>query len=135
MIFFADENISDRLAEMLDIFDRKNQVRAHKNYFEKGTPDIDWLREVASWDEKPILLCGDGRILKNKAERQVLKECDLMFVYLASGWMRLAWEEMAWKAIKAWPVIVKNVEHVLQPTLFEVSINGKIELKSKINRL
>ena len=135
MIFFTDENISDRLAAILDIFDRKNQICAHKDSFEKGVSDIEWLKKVSSWEEKPVVLCGDIRILKNKAERQVLKECDLMFVYLAGAWMKLGWNEQVWKATKAWPAITKAVGRVRYPSVFEVSINGKVGMVSPINKL
>jgi len=127
VIFFTDENISKRLAQMLDAFDRENEIRAHAQYFQEGVSDVVWMRAVSSWDDSVAVVCGDGRILKNEAEKRVLKECNLTFVYLASGWTRLPWEQMAWKAIKAWPSIRQEVLRARFPTLFEVSINGKIE--------
>lgn len=135
MIFFADENISERLARILDIFDQDNTVRAHGDYFPKGTPDTEWLRAVSSWDDKVVVLCGDGRILKNKAEKSILKECGLMFVHLAAGWPRLPWDEMAWKLIKAWPAIKKEVSDARFPMLFEVTVNGKVLQKGRISSL
>lgn len=88
MIFFTDENISEHATKILDLFDRNNEVRAHADYFDKGTADTVWLQEIAGWKEKPVVICGDRAILTNKAERKVLKECGLMFVYLASGWTK-----------------------------------------------
>lgn len=122
MIFFADENISHRAARILEIFDPKNEVRALEHCFEKGTPDTEWMRAVGTWSPKPTILGGDGRILRNKVECGVLHDCDLMFVYLASGWTKIPWEEFAWKIIKAWPSIVQNVAKALQPTIFEVKL-------------
>jgi hypothetical protein len=133
--FFTDENISEYLARMLESFDRKNEIRAHADYFKKGTPDAEWMREVAGWGSDIVAVCGDGRILKNAAERKVLKECNLMFVHLASGWTCLPWEEIAWKFIKAWPSIVKEVCQANHPMLFEVSVNGKISSKGRISSL
>jgi hypothetical protein len=97
VIFFTDENISPNAAYMLSYFEPRYQVRAHSDYFESGTSDIVWMRELASWnkEETTVAVCGDGRILKNKVEKQVLKECDFTFVLLARGWTNLCWNEFA----------------------------------------
>lgn len=74
MIFFADENISQYAARMLDIFDRKHQVRPFLDHFKEGTPDLEWIPTVASWEGGVVAVCGDGRILRNNVEKQVLTQ-------------------------------------------------------------
>lgn len=64
MIFFVDENISYRAAQILEIFDRDNEIRAHRDYFSPATPDVTWLAQISEWDPKPVVVCGDGRILR-----------------------------------------------------------------------
>ena len=134
MIFFTDENIPKWAAYMLDIFDRDHNIRASVDYFDEGTKDEEWIRAVARWDD-PVAVCGDGRILKNRAERRVLKECGLMFVFLARGWTNLPWPDYAWKIVKVWPAIVKNVRQVRYPVLFEVTPRLKIQLRCRISDL
>jgi hypothetical protein len=135
VIFFFDENISPYLARMLGHFDRLNEMRPSIEHFEGGTPDIEWMKEVATWDESPNVVCGDCRILRNKVERKVLKECGLMFIYLAPGWTKMRWDDIAWKAIKVWPDIVRNVEQARYPMLFEVTVGLKVQQMGKINLL
>jgi hypothetical protein len=136
VIFFTDENISEYLARMLEFFDRKHQIKAHADHFDKGVPDVKWMRGIVEkWGSDVVAICGDGRILTNKAERKVLRECSLMFVHLASGWTRLPWEEQAWKFIKAWPSIVKEVSEANQPMLFQVSVNGKVSPVGRVSSL
>lgn len=130
MIFFTDECISKNAAYMLNHFELKYEVRAYSDYFTQGTPDSEWMQKVASWDDVTVAICGDGRILKNKVERQVLKECDLMFVLLASGWTTLQWTVFGWKIVKAWPDIVRNVEQARYPTVFEVTV-GNLKVRSR----
>lgn len=128
MRFFADENISPRAVRLLEAFDDDCEIRALEHFFDKGTPDTEWLSAVASWSPKPVVLGGDGRILRNKVERATLRDCDLMFVYLAAGWTKIRWQEFAWKIIKAWPSIVENVSRALRPTVYEVKLKTlKIE--------
>ena len=134
MIFFTDENISEYLAKMLGHFDRVNEIRAHRDYFEKGTRDVEWIKTVASWGNDTVIIGGDGRILKNRAEKAVLKECDITFVLLASGWLNLDWNNFAWKMIKVWPEIVRSVSQARFPMLFEVSSsNLKVQTIGRIS--
>ena len=134
MIFFFDENISYRAVQILEIFDRENEVRAHKDHFEPSTPDIDWLVQVSGWDTKPVVVCGDGRILSRQSERLVLRDCALVFVFLAKGWTNESWHNFAWKIVKVWPDIVRNVSHTRQPAIFEVNCGSlKVERRGLIS--
>ena len=136
MIFLTDENISPYAARMLGSFDRKNDIKAHEDCFEKGKPDIEWILDVANWEPKPIIVCGDGRILRKPSEQTALRNACLMFVYLASGWTNLSWEDFAWKIVKAWPAIVQNVKKTRKPSVFEVSVkSGKVDLIRLISSL
>lgn len=132
MTFFADENLSPRMVELLEVFDRRNRIRAHVDYFKAATPDVEWLSELATWDPRPALLCGDGRILRNRAELAALKDAQLTFVHLAPGWTNLLWEEQAWKIIKCWPHIVHEVTRTRVPAILEVTIKGKVSRKGSL---
>ena len=128
MNFFADANISTRAVKLLEIFDAANSIVHHDARFQRGTADIAWMSELARDNPKPVVLCGDGRILTNEAEKRALREADLSFVVFKSAWMRLEWEQLAWKLLKTWPSIVKSVSTVKRPSIFEVTINEKVEL-------
>ena len=135
MIYFFDENISEYAARMLSLFDRKNTMRPSIDHFPKGTPDLEWIPAVASWDSTVTAICGDPRILRNKAERKILRDCGLMFVYLAPGWTNLAWNELAWKIVKVWPYIAKAVEQSAYPMVFEVTVGMKVQAVRKTRDL
>lgn len=128
MRFFIDRNIPVALARMLNHYDRRHTVTYHDDRFEKTTPDAEWLDEVAAWDDGiPAVVSGDGRILKNPAELQVLRGLPLTFFHFAPGWMALKWQDFAWKAVKAWPLIVDNASPK-RPSIFRVPIStNKIE--------
>ncbi|MCH7808489.1 MAG: hypothetical protein IIB60_04635 [Planctomycetes bacterium] len=136
MIFFTDENISSKIAPLLEAFDPTHQIRSYENYFEEGVPDTTWIGEIAKWSEKPAVLCGDGRILTNPAELAALREANLMFVVLGKRWTDLNWPTFAWKIIKVWPQIVQEVHTTRRPTLFRVTVkNLKVELVRAISEL
>lgn len=62
-------------------------------------------------DEPWVLVSGDGRILRNKAERSVLQSTGLPFFCLAPGWLKMKLPEYAWKFVKVWPSIVEHAQH------------------------
>lgn len=86
MIFFTDECFMYKANKLVEAFDRENEIRPLLDHFPAGTPDVEWIPAIAAWDPKPVVVCGDGRILKNKVERQVLKDAGLD-LYLFSEWM------------------------------------------------
>lgn len=135
MIFFFDENIIEHVARMLAAFDRNHEMRHAVDHFDRGTPDTEWIPVVASWKGNPVAVCADGRILRNKVERKALKDSGLMFVYMASGWTNTPWADYAWKIIKVWPQIVRNVSEARYPMVLEVSVGLKIQEIGRIDKL
>lgn len=136
MTFFADENFTIHGVRLLEAFDLQNEIRHLTDSFDKGTPDVEWLGGVSTWIPKPIVVGGDGRILRNKVERQALRDADLSFVYLAPGWTNLRWQDMAWKLVRIWPDVVKNVERSRQATVFEIKTTSlKVELRGTTRNL
>ena len=131
----TDENFTPKMAQLLSAFDRTYTITPLTDHFARSTPDVDWMRGLSTWDPAPAVLCGDGRILRNRVERTVLKEADLMFVYLASGWTNIPWPVQAWKIIKVWPDIIKEVSRSRDPSLIEITVKLKVDNKGPISRL
>ena len=131
MIFVADENFSPRLVRVLEAFDRESEIRHLLDLFPRGSDDLDWIAGLATSNPKPVIVGGDGRILRNAAERAALRTSGLSFVYLAKGWANTGYQEQAWKIVKAWPAIVRNVEQVLVPTVFEVRVGSSLKIERR----
>lgn len=106
MNFFADENVIPRAIDLLKAYDNRNNTFTHLlGHFPKGTSDVDWLTAVGAWHPRPIIIGGDGRILRNQAERAALRSSGCTFVYLASGWTNLPWDVYGLKLITHWPKV------------------------------
>jgi hypothetical protein len=116
--------MSWRLAAMVDVYETDHTARHHDRdeRFNEKTPDTDWLSILAADDPPWIIVSGDGRILRNKTERQVLREANLTFFCMSRQWGRMKIAEYAWKFIKVWPEIVKSAKaSISAPKIFEVS--------------
>jgi hypothetical protein len=122
MRFFFDRNTPPQLARMVDALEREHTARSYydDDRFDDKTPDINWIKVLAAEDPPWIIISGDGRILKNKAEMSALKEAKLTFFCLSRQWMHMKLYEQAWKFIKVWPDIVENAKGTT-PRIFEVS--------------
>jgi hypothetical protein len=135
VIFFFDENMPESAARLIGVFDRKHEVRHLLDRFPRATPDVEWIRTVASWAGNPVAVCADGRILRNEVEKKVLRECGLMFVYMASGWTNTEWPVYAWKIVKVWPDVVRSVEQARFPIVLEVTLGLKVRTYGRIDSL
>jgi hypothetical protein len=125
--FFFDRNLPEKLARMLDCFDRQDAVVYHDDWCDRMMPDEDWLRLVASRGAPPPrVVSADVRILTSRSTAQVLQGLPLTFFAFMPGWFSLPWSELAWKAVKAWPSIVANA-NPREPTIFKVTVNGKVD--------
>lgn len=128
MVFFLDRNLPEALARMLGNYDRKHTVIWLDDKFDKSATDPEWLMTVAKWDPVPVVVSGDGRILKNPAERRVLRGLPLTCFFFAPGWFDFKWHDFAWKAIKVWPEIVRSAQP-RHPSIFRVPVSAaKVEL-------
>ncbi|MBW3542417.1 MAG: hypothetical protein KY476_19300 [Planctomycetes bacterium] len=122
MRFFFDRNFSLRIARMVEVFELAHTVRHHDQdaRFDYKTTDVEWLQALGSEPEPWTIISGDGRILKNKVERQALDDTGFQFFCLSRQWMNMKLHEQAWKFVKLWPDVVEaatNVRH----RIFEIS--------------
>jgi len=81
---------------------------------------VEWIKVLAADDPPWVIISGDGRILKNKAELIALKEARLTYFCLSRQLMHMKIYEQAWKFIKAWPDILENAKGTT-PRIYEIS--------------
>jgi len=130
MDFFIDRNVPVALARMLGHYDRNHTVIYHDDRFEKTTPDTVWMAAIAEYPSIPVVVSGDGRILKNPAELQVLKDLPITFFLFAGSWISLKWPELAWKAVKVWPEVIAAASPP-RPSIYRIPVSAtKVEFVS-----
>lgn len=121
MTFFTDENFIYKANALLEAFDQTHSIRPLIDHFDRGTPDVEWIKQIATWTPKPFVITGDSHIRTRPQERRALQESGLTFFCLARGWTNTAWNEYAWRLIKLWPDIVSEAERSTRPSVFEVT--------------
>jgi PIN like domain len=113
MRFFFDRSAVIGLAKIVRAIDEKKYQIVHHDEderFHETTPDVEWMQVISRDDPAWIIISGDGRILKNKVEKQVLTETGLLFFCLDSAWQMARIYDCGWKFLKIWPTIVETAK-------------------------
>jgi PIN like domain len=132
--FFADENFSANLANMLAIFSEGAcSFELHGECFQRGDSDEHILGTLKLREPKPIVLCGDGKILTNPARLAALKDADLHFVVLADGYVNLKWRDQVIHVFKAWGELCDTITKQHHPTIFRIRVNSKVEIVRRLS--
>lgn len=127
--FFADENFSSNLARILAIFvEGRHKFESHNERFQQGDSDEHIFATLKTRRPKPVILCGDGKILTNPARLAALKDADLHFVVLAERYVNLPWEDQVIHVLKAWRELCSTIGKQRAPTIFRITVNSKVEI-------
>ena len=129
MKFFFDRCIPIRLVRMLAAFDPEHEI-VHEDddpRFDPRSEDVFIIETLAGENPKPMFLTGDLNMRsKVPHERKALKESGLKIVFFRKTFHNVSMEDQAVKLIKAWPAIKNATCRCASPTVFEVTVNGKI---------
>ncbi len=111
MIVFVDENITPRLVRLFELA-APVKGTPHLFYdptrkpFHLGMKDVDWIpllhAQKSTMHPEIVVFSGDGRILRSPVESQTLKQCNFNFVLVSPGLFTSAWDNQAWRYLKAW---------------------------------
>jgi hypothetical protein len=129
--FFFDANFPGGLARAVRevVVNRSIEIITHDLWFPDGTRDVKWIPDVASRDPKPFVIGGDGAILRRPSEAIALRESGLTYFLLSRTFPQLDIYEQASKFFKCLPNILAEAERIRTPTIFEITVNGKVESK------
>lgn len=130
MSFFFDRCVPVKLCNIVKAAEGTRQtIEYHDDHFPKETADADWLRAVGRWSKKPVIISGDNRILVRPDEATALKEQNLTFFCLASGWVECPFWEVAWRFLKVWPDIVSTAAKCRQPEIFKIGFGKSLKIE------
>lgn len=76
-----------------------------------------------------VVISRDGRILKNRLEREAFRRSKLILFVLASGWARLTFPEVAAKLLLRWPKIADQTALVSGGAAFELPVKPGSKLR------
>lgn len=95
----------------------------------RNTADIEWIDFLRSAPDEWVFVTGDGRVLKNRAERFALRSAGLIGFVLASAYQRTPLNQTAATLVWRWPELVRIVDLVSAPAMYEIPIGRNTKLK------
>lgn len=124
------------LASTLDGF---IQHEGHRAFHIKDVPglpngrhstDLEWIDLLRNSNERWIFVTGDGRVLKNPAERAALRSAGLHGFVLAPAYQKTPLHHVASTLIWKWPEIHQITDLVRAPAMHEISMTRATGLRS-----
>lgn len=85
--------------------------------------DIEWIEYISSAGEEWLVVTGDQRIRKNKAEAQAFRRARLRGVVLAASYQKTPMNRCCAVLIDQWPRLYETISRFDPPFLLELTIN------------
>lgn len=95
----------------------------------RSSADVEWLDFLRRSNDEWIFISGDGRILKNPAERAALRSAGLHGFILAPAYQKHPLHQVASILLWRWPEILQVAKLLAPPSMHEVPINKNARLR------
>jgi hypothetical protein len=122
--FFFDNCISFRIAQALNVLDEHNEIVPLRDKFPANIKDVEWISELAKERDKWVVVSGDSRISRNKAERDAWLEAELTAFFWAPGWENLPHWRKAATMVKWWPAITDQARKIAAGAGFLIPVRS-----------
>ena len=126
MKVILDENLSPALARALNaLFDGQHDVDHIRSKFGPGVKDVDWISAL-SQEGHWIVISGDRRISKVKAEFQAFRNSRLTGFFLSPGLKKAKVTKQMQRILALWDDIESISSRVAGGAMFELPMSGSI---------
>lgn len=95
----------------------------------RHSTDIEWISFLRDSSEVWIFVTGDGKVLKNSAERAALKSAGLHGFVLAPAYQKTPSNQVVASIIWKWPEIVQITQLLSAPSMHQLPIGRNTKLK------
>lgn len=130
---FFDNCTSPTLAATIDGFVRH---RAHGAVHIRDLPcgrhatDIEWIQYLASTGDDWLVITGDGRIQKNRAERLAFRQAGLRGFVLAPAYQKTPLHHQASFLLWRWLDVEDLIRLTAAPFLFELPMSRTSQIRA-----
>lgn len=96
----------------------------------RGADDLVWIKMLAETGKDWLVITGDIRISRNKAERSAYRQAGLIGFALAPAYQKAPVNHVASLLVWRWPEMENLVQLVAAPALYELPISRQARLRS-----
>ena len=115
-----DHNLSPRLARALQaLFKGEHEVVALRDRFPLDSTDLDWIGAL-SRDGRWLVISGDRRITRNRAEQAAFRQSRLIGMFLSPGLYKAPLIKQAERLLALWEAMQAVAGTVEGGAMFEL---------------
>ncbi|RWX74427.1 hypothetical protein EPK99_24910 [Neorhizobium lilium] len=96
----------------------------------RSSTDLEWIDHLRSSGLVWSFISGDGRVLKNAAERAALRSAGLHGFILAPGYQKTPHNQVVSNLLWHWPEMQRLTEILAAPSMHEVPMKRTTKLRS-----
>lgn len=126
MKVFVDNCLSPTLASTLDGYLRhtgSEAVHIADAPCGRHASDLEWIAWLRVGGSDWLVLTGDTRIRRNRAERAAFRQAGLRAIVLAPGYQKVPVNQQASFVLWRWPDVEAIVRLTAAPFMFELPLN------------
>lgn len=123
MTFFFDNNLSQKLAQAINLLEEDHEIMHLKDKFSPDEKDEIWLKHIG--DNCIFLITRDKKIRKHPAEIEAIKR-NRVGAFILTGKRYTKWQEIK-QLICAWEEIKNLADRTHKPFAFQIPLRGKIK--------
>jgi hypothetical protein len=120
----VDENLSPALARSLNaLFAGEHEIIHIRDKFGPGVKDVDWMRRLSA-EGRWIIISGDRRITRNRAEYETFRNSRLVGFFLSRGLNKSSVIKQMERLLALWVVIEQQAGIVAGGAMFELPMKS-----------
>jgi hypothetical protein len=121
---FFDHNLSPALARAFrELFKPEHEVIALRERFSPNISDVDWITDL-SREGQWVVISGDRRITRNRAEYSAFRNSRLIGMFLSSGLHKAPVVKQAERLLALWSAIETVANTVGGGATFELPMSS-----------
>jgi hypothetical protein len=121
---FFDHNMSPAMARAFrELFQKEHEIGFLAEKFQTNTPDIQWITTL-SQEGQWVVISGDRRITKNRAEYHTFRNSNLIGLFLSSGLYKAPVIKQMERILALWPNIELVPRTVQGGAMYELPMKG-----------
>lgn len=126
MKVLIDENLPPALARALDaIFAGEHEIHHLRGKFGTGVKHIEWISAL-SQDSRWVVISGDTRITRNRAEQMAFRNSRLIGFFLAPSLKKSKLTKQMQRILALWEDIDALSQRVAGGAMFELPMSGVV---------
>ena len=126
MRFFFDHNMSPAIPRALqELFALEHEIVSLREKFPQDIPDVDWIKAL-SQEGHWIIVSGDRRITRNKAEYQAFRNSKLTGFFLSPGLAKTSVIKQTERILALWNPITTIASTVQPGAMYELPMKSSL---------